>query len=541
MLKNMKTKIKLLTLLAVIGAVTACEKYELPIIEGPSPGEADFSKVIAIGNSVGAGYMNGALYLDGQNNSYPALIAKQLEQAGGGSFNQPTLLETAVNGCFNPTGGCTLGRLYLKLVNGSPTPTPKTPGNLEALAPYAGDKAALNNFSAPGLTIQTALLPLTGGPAAANPFYNPYYARFASNPGTSTVIGDAAAAMANGGTFFLYSLGLNDVLGYATGGASTPALLTSEAAFSAALNAGISALLTANPEANGVVANIPDVVDLPFFNTVPYAPIPLNSAQVTALNSSFLGYNAILNNLVAGRALFANTPLAISDALAAELLNRTVTYQPTTNSATTNKILITDETLTDLEPYLTALVNANQISSAQKAALQPYRKVRQTRPTDLINLTTSSVIGAVIANNASLLNGISVPLGWTPASTAGADVSDAFLLIPTEQAEIRTRTTAFNTAIAYYAQSLFGDPIILADVYSAFKAVKAGTASFRGSSISSSLAPPFGAFSLDGVHPNARGNGYLANVYINAINARWKSSIPLVDLNSLPGNELPVP
>lgn len=533
----MKNKIKIATLLAVIGVVTACEQYELPVIGEPSQGDADFSKVIAIGNSVGAGFMNGALYVAGQNNSYPALIAAKMAETGGGSFNQPSLASTAENGCFNPSAGCTLGRLYLKLVNGSPAPTPKVPGNLEALAPYAGDKAALNNFCVPGLTIQTALLPLTGGPAApTNPFFNPYYARFASNPGTSTVIGDAAAAMASGGTFFLYSLGTNDVLGYATGGASNPALLTSEAAFSAALNAGINALLTANPDAKGAIANIPDVTDLPFFNTVPFAPIPLSAAQVTALNVNFAGYNGILAALIANKAA-----LGISDAVAAELAGRTVTYQTTTSAATTNKILITDETLTDLEPYLTALVAVGQISAAQKAALQPYRRVRQTRATDLINLTTSSVIGSVIANNPSLLNGISVPLGWTPTSTAGGDVSDPFLLIPSEVAEIKARTIAFNTILGYFAQSFYGDPFTLVDVYTAFKAVKAGNATFKGSSLTSSIAPPFGVFSLDGVHPNARGNGLLANLYINAINARWKSEIPAVDVNSLPGNELPIP
>jgi len=532
----MRNKIKIATLLAVIGLVTACEQYELPVIGEPSQGDADFSKLIVVGNSVGAGYMNGALYVAGQNNSYPALIAAKMAETGGGSFNQPSLASTAENGCFNPSGGCTLGRLYLKLVNGSPAPTPKVPGNLEALAPYAGDKAALNNFCVPGLTIQTALLPQTGGPAASNPFFNPYYARFASNPGTSTVIGDAAAAMASGGTFFLYSLGSNDVLGYATGGASNPALLTSEAAFSAALTAGVNALLTANPNANGAIANIPDVTDLPFFNTVPFAPIPLSSAQVTALNINFAGYNGILAALIANKAA-----LQISDALAAELASRTVTYQTTTSSATTNKILITDETLTDIEPYLSALVSFNQITAAQKAALQPYRKVRQTRSTDLINLTTSSVIGTVIANNPSLLNGISVPLGWTPTATAGSDVSDPFLLIPSEVADIRARTLAFNTIIGYFAQSFYGDPVVLVDLYSAFKAVKAGTATYKGSSLTSSIAPPFGVFSLDGVHPNARGNGLLANLYINAINARWKSEIPTVDVNSLPGNELPIP
>lgn len=533
----MQNHFKILTLLAVIGLVTACTKYEFPKTGEPSPGLADFSKLIVVGNSLSSGYMNGTVYTSSQVTSFPNLIATQMKAVGGGAFNQPTMPAAAVNGCLNPSDGCTMGRLYLKMVNGSPIPTPKMPGNPETFAPYAGDRAALNSFSVPGLTIVTSLLPQTGGPASpSNPVFNPYYWRFASNPGTSTVIGDAAAAMAKGGTFFIYSLGANDVLGYATGGAADPSLLTSAAAFSSALNKGISALLKGNPNANGVIANIPDVNDLPFFNTVPFAPIPLTDPnQVTVLNSNFAGYNAILESLIANKTLFG-----ISDALAAELAGRTISYQVTTNSTKTNKVMITDETLTDLEPYLTALVNAKQISAAQKAALQPFRKVRQTRATDKITLTTASVIGTVVANNPNFVNGVSVPLGWTPTSVPGSDVSDEFLLIPSELSQIQTRTAEFNSILASYAQSFSGDPIILVDLFNTFKSLNTGTYLFNGSPLTISMSPPFGAFALDGVHPNARGYGFLANVYISAINKRWKSEIPLVDINSLPGNELPV-
>ena len=44
---------------------------------------------------------------------------------------------------------------------------------------------------------------------------NPYYARFATAPGTSTVLGDALAVNP---TFFTFWLGNNDILGYAAGG-----------------------------------------------------------------------------------------------------------------------------------------------------------------------------------------------------------------------------------------------------------------------------------------------------------------------------------
>ena len=44
-----------------------------------------------------------------------------------------------------------------------------------------------------------------------------------------------------------------------------------------------------------------------------------------------------------------------------------------------------------------------------------------------------------------------------------------------------------------------------------------------------------GAFSLDGVHPNGRGYALIANEFIKAINAKFGSTIPYVDVTAHPG------
>jgi hypothetical protein len=50
------------------------------------------SKYVSLGNSLTSGYRDGALYLDGQNESYPSMIAQQMKLAGGASvFNQPLM------------------------------------------------------------------------------------------------------------------------------------------------------------------------------------------------------------------------------------------------------------------------------------------------------------------------------------------------------------------------------------------------------------------------------------------------------------------
>jgi hypothetical protein len=47
-----------------------------------------------------SGYRDGALYIDGQNESYPSMIAQQMKLAGGGDFKQPLMADN--NGGFFP-------------------------------------------------------------------------------------------------------------------------------------------------------------------------------------------------------------------------------------------------------------------------------------------------------------------------------------------------------------------------------------------------------------------------------------------------------
>ena len=43
-----------------------------------------------------------------------------------------------------------------------------------------------------------------------------------------------------------------------------------------------------------------------------------------------------------------------------------------------------------------------------------------------------------------------------------------------------------------------------------------------------------GAFSLDGVHPTARGYAFVANLAIDAINRKYTANIPMVDIGNYP-------
>ncbi|NOS93844.1 MAG: hypothetical protein HOP30_18155 [Cyclobacteriaceae bacterium] len=498
-----------------------------PVVVTPSKGSADFTKFVAIGNSLTAGYQAGALFDEGQANSLPKILSTQFSLAQGTTlaFNQPDI--NSVYGYYGVAGDKVLGRLILFDADGPAGPKTAAPapvGSTGMPSPYstggtlpaafAGDKTKLNNFAVPGILLGQALIPDTGNPAS--PYFNPLWARFASAPGVKSILEDALAASPS---FFLFDLGNNDVLGYATGGASNPAIFTSETNFQSQYTTAINTLLASNANLKGVVATIPDVVTIPFFSLVAWNAIPLDAATSTAVNGGFVGYNGVIE------AIKGNPGLLTAFGLTPEgLTARKISFSATSK----NPILITDETLTDLGGAFDALQGAGAITAQQRAALEPYRRVRQTKSTDLITLTAGSVLGTTVGGNPQLVNGVSVPL------------EDKYVLLPSEVAEIKARTDAFNTIIKAAADGS-SNRVALADLNAAFTSLvtnKAGI--YDGITITPSLPPPTGAFSEDGVHPNSRGYAFMANIFIDAINAKFGAVIPKANIATYKVNGLPV-
>ena len=487
----MKTTRKFSALLICLIFAAACT-YDFPESQKPTSGEADFTKMVSVGNSITAGFMNGAVYTASQNNSFVATLAAQMALVGGGTFNQATI--GSDNGCFNAGGGCTQGRLYLKIVGGSPVPTPKPGhGSTALFAPLSvADRNALNNFGVPGATI--------GSAQSAALSANPYYGKIASNAGTSTLIGDASAALDNGGTFFTFWLGNNDVLGYATSGAAAGAP-TDPTVFETQFNAALDAMMDGN-DAKGAVANIPDVTTIPFFTTVPYNPVTLVQAQVDQLNPGYATYNGGLDAAFGGGAISA-----------AERDARKIVFVVGKNPVT-----IVDEKLTDLSGM----------------GLPSYRFATTH---DLVVLPAASFIGTTVGGDPTKVNGISVPLAdqWIVGGLDGAWVTT----FP-EKEEILTAITNFNASISEAVEAN-SDRLVLVNANAALSLIRNTAVTINGSALTAAITPPNGAFSLDGVHPNARGSAYIANEFIKAINGKFGSTIPLCNPNSFGGNELPVP
>lgn len=494
---------------------------------GASQGSANFSKFVTIGNSYVAGFQAGALFNDGQANSLPKILASKFTCVGGAaSFNQPDI--NSVNGYniqSSVPGVITLGRMILfdpdgagsrtaapypagfpgsavacpSAVTTPPLPAPYNTADLPTA--FAGDKEALNNFGVPLIYLGQALIPDTGNPAS--PYYNPLWARFASQPGVKSILQDALGAA---GSFYLIWLGFDDVLLYAATGADGTYPMTEDVAFSGQFSTLITSMLGANPNFKGVVGNIPNFSSLPYFYTVTWNNIKLDAATANALKPFADGYNGALEAL--------KTNGIITEA---ELNKRLISYKAyvENDNSTLNGVLLTDETLTDLSPYLPDVLDHMAIA-------------RQATSTDLIPLAAGSVLGTCLGADPLKIFGVSYP------------VADRYALIPSETAEILTRTAAYNAAINT-AVSGSGDRLALADVNKAYADfVAARAAVVNGVTITPSFAPPTGAFSEDGLHPNSRGYVFTANIFIDAINTKFGASVPKANLGTYSATGLPV-
>jgi len=253
----------------------------------PSKGTADFSRLIAVGDSWTSGMADASLYKSGQENSFPNILAGQFSFVGGGAFNQPLMVDDYGFGL------------------GTGTPKPKMEmgyrvdcKDVTSLAPGYADvtvdpanfasvaaQGPFNNISTPGM--KSFYMGVAGLATL-----NPYYGRFASAL-TNKVLDEIPPVNA---TFFTLWLGSYDVLGYAIGGGNDPANpLTPVATFAGSIQATLSTL-TANG-AKGAVANIPDVTDAAFFHTIPYNVLPIpDQATADLLNGAYAGLNQLIKS-----------------------------------------------------------------------------------------------------------------------------------------------------------------------------------------------------------------------------------------------------
>ena len=510
----MKTYIKYLALVAI--SLTACEpELENPITDQGyySTGSANLSNFVAVGNSLTAGYADGALYVNGQENSFPNIMAKQFALAGGGTFTQPLMADNlggfvgldAFPNRFVLASGAD-GAAPIRL-----TATPATDFTKVLSGPF-------NNMGVPGA--KSFHLGLAGYGNAAGVSVgtaNPYFVRFAAAPDAS-VIDDAIAQKP---TFFTLWIGNNDILSFATSGGvgvdQTGNLdpktygsndITDPNVFASVYSGYVQALTSATPD--GVLVNIPDVTSIPYFTTIPFAPLspadPTFGPQIPTLNATF----AQLNQAFA----YLGVP------------ERSISFSQTSASA----VVIKDESLPDISVQLAQVLMGGGLDAPTATLFgQQFGQARQANSTDLLVLPSRSVIGKLNEVRFKQLTDLGVPqelAGQLSVNGVTFPMEDQYTLTANEQAMVKTAQSAYNTTIANLASA---NNLILLDVKTVLNQLATTGIPYDAGTLTSTFVTG-GAFSLDGVHPTPRGYAYLANLMIQQINAKYEANIPIVNL-----------
>lgn len=243
--------------------IVSCKDYNGLNLEEIDSGSVDFTTYVAVGNSLTAGFQNGALYRDGQEFSFPKLIARQIRFDE--SFNQPLIPNPGIgfediNGDGEPEA---VGRLELTdistglVVRDTNPPLPINPVG----KPF-------KNLGIPGSILIDYLNPNNQGQLKQRstqpdfPGFNPFYSYVLPN---SELAKDAPnihnQVIAQNPTFITFWMGNNDVLGYVTSGGEGQSI-TDAAAFDNLYKSSVQALQSTGA---GVVAfNIPDITKIPF-------------------------------------------------------------------------------------------------------------------------------------------------------------------------------------------------------------------------------------------------------------------------------------
>ncbi len=508
----MNMKIKYIWFLACIIGFSACNKredFEMIEVEVELPaataGSADFSNFVSLGNSLTAGFTDGGLFIASQNYSLPNILSQQFELVGGGSFTQPL-----TNDNF---GGLALAGNRLpgfdpRLVFGGAGPVPLEsligPVTVTTDIALNNPTGPFSNLGVPGAKSFHLLAPGYGNLGNLSlGLANPYFVRMTGSTPDASVL---ELAVTQAPSFFSLWIGNNDVLGYAlTGGDGSNPITPVDGPPGVGFNQSYGALiatLTASGS-GGVVANIPDVTSIPHFTTVPYNPVPLDAATAAAVNQAYAPYNG---GIMAALAALDGTGLFTQE----EADARIISFE----ASETNSVVIEDESLTDL--------------GAINPAFAGLPQIRQATAEDLIVLPASNFIGTLaVENNPLSVNGVAIPL------------SDKWVLIPSEQAEISEAITNFNAAIAGTASAA---GLALVDANTLLNQLANGGITSGNFTLTSNLVTG-GAFSLDGVHPTARGYALIANEFMKSIDATYGSNFEasgnLVDIGNYPTNYSP--
>ncbi len=205
-------------------------------------GTANFTRYVALGDSLTAGFASGSINRRFQEKSYPALIFQQATGRTSG-FEQPLVSEPGLPGILRLNS-------LLPATSIGPTPGQGNPVNLTLARPY-------DNLGVPGARLHD-LLAKTQSTSATDP--------------TDLILRRLGATQLQQGlslqpTFVTLWIGNNDALAAATSGLVIEGVtLTPAAQFDTEYRQVAAAI--ASTGARMAVANIPDVTSIPFVTAI---------------------------------------------------------------------------------------------------------------------------------------------------------------------------------------------------------------------------------------------------------------------------------
>lgn len=280
----------------------------------PSSGSANFTRYVAIGGSYTAGFADGALYKEGQLASFPNLLAQQMRLVGGAdTFNIPLLKGN--KGCY-PGDDYEPGKFYLTEPKFVLVKQPDCEGEVNILPerlPGLGDNelnidddaqriyttgAVFHNLGIPAMKMVNFTSGGYGDVAnyGTSKAFSPYFWRIAPEPlFLSSPYSYLDASYTNNSsarpTFFTFELGMNDVLSYALEGgigkinSDYEDDITSVASFRSNLSFILDYLSAI--DAQGVIANVPDITTFPYFTTIEYDALDLSAGKADTMNTIY--------------------------------------------------------------------------------------------------------------------------------------------------------------------------------------------------------------------------------------------------------------
>ncbi|TBW30195.1 G-D-S-L family lipolytic protein [Gramella sp. KN1008] len=508
----MKNYFKYMAILAL--GIVSCEPELENSIEDAdvyTSGEADFSNYVALGNSLTAGYADGALYITGQENSYPNILAQKfaLAQETNG-FTQP-LANDNIGGLL--LGGTKIAEPRYVLSVGATGPLPGRL-NAEPTTEVTNKlQGPFNNMAVPGAKSYHLLAEGYGSIAGLQtdpPSSNAYFARFATSDNTSVL----ADALAQDPTFFTLWIGNNDVLGYATsGGVGTyqidntdvteygPNDITNPIAFSMVYRQIVEPLAET---ADGVLLNIPDITSVPYFTTIPNNALALDASTAANLTSFFQAVAGVFAQVLMQD---PNVTPAQAQALASQYAIQF--------SEGANRFLI------EVPASPTNPLGFRQMTE-EELLLLPIDQAALRQGYGSVVLTQE--VGAVLAVLQS--GGQPTPEQVQTLFGAVSGIADEDALDSEEIQNIRTATAAYNEAIKSTADAL---GLGFVDANALVAKLDSEGIAFDGGVLTSTFVQG-GAYSLDGVHQTPRGSAVIANAIIDEINATYGAKLPKANI-----------